>query len=341
MLVLYLLVLLVSVYGLGLRKGTAPSDALSIEQCNAIKGISILLVFISHASQYVAASGYQYSMVGDDVFLQIKSFIGQLCVVMFFFYSGYGTELSIEQKGKQYVAKMPKRRVLTTLINFDIAVILFFVANLLLGNSFPMSRLVMSLFAWDSVGNSEWYIFDILALYAISFISSSLTANTLIRFGLVLSMSFLLILGLYMFKGSWWYNTILAYPAGVFVAMNKEKALGLISKHYWAILFGAIIVFAVLWLFRKTNVIIYNAASIAFAISVVVLTCKVRIQNQCLMWLGTQLFPLYIYQRLPMMTMNQLCPPIVALCPVIFVLSSFVVTLPIAFLYKYWKVTCQ
>ncbi len=92
MLVLYLFVFLISVYGLGLRKDPTNGEVLSIEQCNAIKGISILLVFISHASQYVSASDYHYSMLGDDVFLGIKSSIGQLCVVLFFFYSGYGTE---------------------------------------------------------------------------------------------------------------------------------------------------------------------------------------------------------------------------------------------------------
>ena len=175
MLVFYLLVILISVYGLGFRKDSTLGDALSIEQCNAIKGISILLVFISHASQYVSASDYQYSMIGDDLFLCIKSSIGQFCVVMFFFYSGYGTEWSIERKGKQYIKEMPKRRLLTTLINFDIAVVLFFIPNLLLGNRIPLTRFIMSLFAWDSVGNSEWYIFDILMLYIVTYISSSVS----------------------------------------------------------------------------------------------------------------------------------------------------------------------
>ena len=154
MLVLYLVVLLISAYGLGLRKDSTHGEALSIEQCNAIKGISILLVFISHASQYVTISGYPYSLVGDDLFLQIKSAIGQLCVVMFFFYSGYGIERSIATKGEQYVRNMPKRRLLTTLINFDIAVVVFLIANLLLGTRVTLTRFVMSLFAWNPIRTS-------------------------------------------------------------------------------------------------------------------------------------------------------------------------------------------
>ena len=339
MLVLYLVVLLISAYGLGLRKDSTHGEALSIEQCNAIKGISILLVFISHASQYVTTSGYSYSMVGDNLFLQIKSAIGQLCVVMFFFYSGYGIERSIATKGEQYVRNMPKRRLLTTLINFDIAVVIFLIANLLLGTRVSLSRFVISLFAWDSIGNSEWYIFDILVLYAISYISSLMTSNPGIRFGLVLSMTVLLIVVLQVFKGSWWYNTLLAYPAGVLLAMNKERVVEQITKHFWSILLGLFMLSAALLIFRKSHVIVYNAASVAFAFMVVTLTFRIRIQNRCLIWLGTQLFPLYIYQRLPMMAINELHPSMIRLYPLLFVFSSLLITILITFSYKYWKVS--
>lgn len=341
MLVFYLLVLLISVYGLGLRTDSARGEALSIEQCNAIKGISILLVFISHASQYVSASGYQYSMFEDDVFLNIKSSIGQLCVVMFFFYSGYGTELSIERKGKQYVKDMPRRRVFTTLVNFDIAVFVFVIINLLLGVRMPVSRVVMSLFAWDSIGNSEWYIFDILALYVITYISSLVVTSNKIRLCLILTMTLLLVLALYFLKGSWWYNTLLAYPAGVFLAMNKERFVKLMTNHYWPVLFLLVALFFVLFVFKKANVLVYNAASVAFAFGVVALTFRIRIQNRFLIWLGAQLFPLYIYQRLPMLTIKELNPSMIVHYPVVFYLFSFFVTIVIAMSYKYWRVSCR
>lgn len=341
MLIFYLLVLLISICGLGLRNNSTHYEALSIEQCNAIKGISILLVFISHASQYVSASGYYYSMLGDNVFLSIKSFVGQFCVVMFFFYSGYGTELSIAKKGKRYVKDMPRRRILTTLINFDIAVIIFFIANLLLGIKLSSTRVVLSLFAWDSIGNSEWYIFDILALYVITYISSLVTSSNRIRFCLLLSMTFILILVLYILKGSWWYNTLLAYPAGVFMAMNKDRTLNLMRNHFWTVLFSLTALFFVLFIFRKSNVLVYNAASVAFAFLVVLLTLRIRIENRFLIWLGTQLFPLYIYQRLPMMTINELSPSIITLYPIVFFIASFLVTTVIAYFFKYWKVSCR
>ena len=339
MLVFYLFVLLISIYGSGFRKDSTNGEALSIEQCNAIKGISILLVFISHASQYVSASGYQFSMPGDDVFLIIKSSIGQLCVVMFFFYSGYGIQWSIKKKGKLYVKDMLKRRILTTLVNFDIAVVFFVITNLLLGNEMPLKRVLMSLFAWDSTGNSEWYIFDILSLYAITYISSLMTSNNRIRFCLLLSMTLILIYVLYLLKGSWWYNTIFSYPAGVFMAMNKERLIGLVKKYFWPILFGLIALFLFLWVFRKSNHMIYSTASVAFAFGIVALTTRIRIQNRYLIWLGMNLFPVYIYQRLPMLTLNELCPSLVSVYPIAFYLISFLITIIIAASYRFWRLS--
>ena len=341
MLVFYLLVLLISIYGSGLRQNPTNGETLSIEQCNAIKGISILLVFISHASQYVSASDYQYSMLGDDVFLGIKSSIGQLCVVMFFFYSGYGTEWSIARKGKQYVKDMPRRRILTTLINFDLAVVVFVITNLLLGNEMPLKRVLMSLFAWDSVGNSEWYIFDILSLYTITYITSQLTSNNRIRFGLLLSMTLVLVYLLYVLKGSWWYNTLLAYPAGVYMAMNKDKLINLVSNYFWPVLLVLMTLFFTLWTYKKSSVLVYNAASVVFAFLIVVLTSRIRIQNRFLIWLGMNLFPLYIYQRLPMLTINELCPPLVSVYPIAFYLISFLITIIIAASYRFWRLSCR
>lgn len=44
--------------------------------------------------------------------------------------------------------------------------------------------------------------------------------------------------------------------------------------------------------------------AIAFALIVVMLTMKIRIGNSVLQWFGENLFPLYIYQRLPMIALQ-------------------------------------
>lgn len=52
--------------------------------------------------------------------------------------------------------------------------------------------------------------------------------------------------------------------------------------------------------------IVYNMRSILFSLLVVMLTMKVKIGNRPLYWLGLNLFPLYIYQRIPMIVLYEI-----------------------------------
>ena len=61
--------------------------------------------------------------------------------------------------------------------------------------------------------------------------------------------------------------------------------------------------------------------------------------NRFLIWLGVNLFPLYIYQRLPMLTINELCPSVVSVYPIAFYFASFLITIIIAASYKYWRIS--
>ena len=76
MILLYIAIVLLSLIGIGWRREEDSGQCLSIQQCNAIKGISILLVFVSHANQYISANGYDYLMLGDNLFFAINKGIG-------------------------------------------------------------------------------------------------------------------------------------------------------------------------------------------------------------------------------------------------------------------------
>ena len=234
MILLYIVIILLSAVGIGWRREVGQS--LSIQQCNAIKGISILLVFVRHATQYVNGHGYGYSMLGDQWFLAINEAMGQLCVVMFLFYSGYGTELSILNKGENYAKRIPKRRCLTTLLNFDVAVIVFLVVSLLIGRTVTLSKFCLALTGWESIGNSNWYIFDIILCYFISFLATRIATSAPNRFLAILVLTLLLIGALYVLKPFWWYDTLLAYPAGALVAWRKDWFFKLVRKRYWVVL---------------------------------------------------------------------------------------------------------
>lgn len=131
-----------------------------------LKGIFILLVFFSHFNSYSSFTNYS-----DLIYVKIVSLIGQAMVAMFMFYSGYGMMESIKNKGKSYISDMPRKRIFSTWLHFACIVAIYAILATVIGNEISFGQLMLSFISLDSVGNSNWYIFDILCLYLIICIS--------------------------------------------------------------------------------------------------------------------------------------------------------------------------
>ena len=70
-----------------------------------------------------------------------------------------------------YKKNFLRNRVLKILIHFDIAVLLYIILQFSLGKRYHFGEYMGSLIGWNTVGNSSWFIFDILALYVIFYFS--------------------------------------------------------------------------------------------------------------------------------------------------------------------------
>ena len=171
MVVFLLLFIVLCLWHIHYTKEGFYDDFLSVDKTNAIKGIFIVVVFINHIKEYYVKTGADLSHWYDSAFFIPAKAFGQLMVVMFLFYSGYGVYESIKKKGDDYVRNIPRKKVLNTLVNFDIAVIIFACAGLLIGSKIDFLSFLLSLIAWDAVGNSNWYIFCIIACYTFTYIS--------------------------------------------------------------------------------------------------------------------------------------------------------------------------
>lgn len=100
MAVFLILLLLVFFYEIQIaNKGDNP-DFLTKSKTDAIKGIFIVIVFINHIKEYYIQAGADLSAWYDKAFFLPASALGQLMVVMFLFYSGYGVVESIKKKGE-------------------------------------------------------------------------------------------------------------------------------------------------------------------------------------------------------------------------------------------------
>ena len=273
-------------------------DYISKDGTAAVKGCFLILVFVCHLTQYITAWNNW-----DFVFLRFTKGLGQLVVAMFLFYSGYGVTLSAKNKGIDYVKRIPKHRFLSVLIQFDIAVLLFLITKLILGWKFSLKTTLLSLIGWSSLGNSNWYIFAILVLYLISFLSFFIFRKSPVcSAALSTVLIAALVLGLKQCKEYWWYDTLICYAMGIWFAVLKDPIENLLSKKYVTesllLLFAA--AFFISYRYIHVRFLCYEISAVLFTVMILLFTRKVSVQNRVIKYLGDHLFSLYILQRLPM-----------------------------------------
>lgn len=351
MIVFFFIILIIALWGVSYRNNEYErSQYLSKNSTNAIKGICILLVFLRHGNQYIYESGYEYSAIGDKIFALTDGLLGQLIVVMFLFFSGYGVICSIHKKGKDYVKHIPKRRALTTLINFDVAIVCFIILAIIMGTPLSYKQVLLSFLCWEEVGNSNWYIFVIIACYLSTWIAFSLCGykenkqrNNLLAIAITFVILLIVLFSLVKSgKARCWYDTILVYPLGLLYGELKGEIESFINKRHnyiFILLFSIIIfVFSYVTLFideTSTYSLVFKETGwclrVLSAISITLLTMmRIKVENRALIWLGSNLFPLYIYQRLPMIIIASY----ITCNPYVFFAMSFIITCAIVPIYK-------
>lgn len=273
-------------------------DFFSQQHTTPIKGIFTVLILYSHIRGYITMTDswatISYNAVLDH--------LGQLIVAIFFFYSGFGIWESFKRK-PDYVNSFFKKRFLKTLLHFDIAVAFFILVQLIVPITYTTKQYFLCWIGWESVGNSNWFIFVILALYIIALISMRLQKS--IGRGAILSIGLLtavlwIWLRILMNQPSWWVDTMAAFPLGVVVSNYKNSIMRLLGKRRapYIVLGAAIVLFSAAYM--RFGIDIYGGVTCLFCCVVVLFSSVVTIGNPALIWLGKNAFTVYIIQRLPM-----------------------------------------
>lgn len=296
-------------------KITAPGqynrEYMSRDMTAQTKGIFVILVLLGHAVTYIQTNG-----AVDELYLQLKNHLGQMVVVMFFFYSGYGMMKSILNKKYDYVRGIPARRFLPVFVNFVIAVLLFVLVNLMLGKTFPVSTILWSLIGWSSVGNSNWYMFVVFVAYILMFLSflplrwfkkspAVYLCTALFTVLIVVFVFWEIRTGL----PSWWYDTVFLMPVGCWFALLQKPIETVMMKNDYMYALACsllLLVYAVSFERRYSGKIEYLTIwAVAFTLTVVCFTMKVSFHSQVFAWFGRHVFSVYILQRIPMMILSK------------------------------------
>ena len=300
MIILFLILLAVILYGI--RFSSYHEDYMAPGSTNAIKGAFAVIILYSHMRGYIVLSDSIY----DQAYVIILKCFGQLMVALFLFYSGFGIMESVRKK-PQYFSKFPRNRIFKTLLHFDIAVLAFVAMMGILGYRYPTINYITCWIGWESVGNSNWFIFDILALYSLTYIAhillrtsaSPTSPSKLCLITSVMSIVLWLFLKFYG-KDVYWYDTILTYPLGMWYSLYRAPIESLLSRKKTSIIIiAAVSVISISWHYVFSHDPI-GIGSCLFCMFTVCLSAKVKINNAILQWLGTHAFSIYVIQRLPM-----------------------------------------
>ncbi len=304
MLLFFLVYIIICLYGI--RFCTQGNENyLSIDTTTSIKGIFILLVFFSHFNSYVSLTSQT-----NLIYRSIVGLFGQAMVTLFLFYSGYGVMESIKKKGIDYIDSFPCKRILATLFRFDCAVLLFLIVGVIFGSQYSLEQIILSLLGWETLGNSNWYIFVILVLYFITYLAFKLikTKNYIVQVIVITVITCVLIVicRRYNIKPMHWYDTALCYTVGMFYSLLRKYIDSVFRKNImWFVLLialaGTFIVFK-----SHGSTAAYLLSNIVFALIVVCFTMRFHIGNRILNWCGDNLFELYILQRIPMIVFKNL-----------------------------------
>lgn len=286
-------------------------DYASPRETGAIKGVFVFLILFSHVRQYTNIA----MSPANAPFVKFFRALGQLIVVAFLFYSGYGVACGIRNK-KGYVRAMPVKRVLKTLVHFDTAVLLFAAVAAVMGKKIALKKVLLSLLCLDDCGNSSWFIFDIILLYLLTFSAFILVKKRVVLGTCLLTLfSLVAVFVIFKWKGAdqyWWYDSILCYPLGMWFALVKPLVDKLVLPDFnrWFACVssvGTVFSFAMYLLPRYNNSrLIFIPAALLFAALIVLVSMRVKISGPVLCWFGSRVFEIYILQRIPMTVLTRL-----------------------------------
>lgn len=229
--------------------------------------------------------------------------IGQLCVVPFLFFSGYGITERVKASGMDYVNGMPKKRVWPFYLNsLPVAVAWVIYGAFIPSIVYPYDALSQLTF-WRGIDFGPcWYNFCIIVLYLTTFVAFKVVRGKnaprwsecivwLLSLGYVLGMAWVRP------EEPWWFDTALAYPFGVTFSLHREQLIPLMRKTFWPLLlltFAAIVGFKML----PRHDLMHNVYGMCFMVFLLAIMLKVRFGNPVLNWIGARAFPIYMYHLL-------------------------------------------
>jgi len=257
-----LLIIFLMFYKIELKFGKNKffDDTLQITYTNKLRGISIILILLTHLSNRLNKNEKNIFFFYFDK--------GALYVGLFYFYSGYGLMKSIIHK-PNYLNYFFKNRMTSIYIPFLCFNCLQNTIYIIFGNDvFPVSQknqplnpnnisffnIIRCYLGFFLINESLWYIQSIIIYYLIFYFCFRLSGiNYLLGLLYILIVYlFIIILNIqrrdlwglgYFFSGRQWYKSMYSFPFGILIGIYDIKLIDWLKKQYN---FYIILIFSIL-----------------------------------------------------------------------------------------------
>ena len=278
-----------------IRVSPQQSSYLSQETAEQVRGLFTVLIFFSHYVQYFIENNVSKY---DSLYMSIRAHLEQAVVIPYLFYSGYGMTVSLIKKGKTYIGSVIRYRIPRVTLSMAIAVTLFLILKILKGEEIIKRQVLMSYIFWDSLGNSNWYIFGIIGEYFIFSIAFLLYRTRESKKSLFAGLALTTILTWAFViwiknqgKSSWWYNTLIMFPVGCWYAVFSDRIERMVQQSWTVYLKTAMIMVALYYLavlHRSQGLIWYSIWDMTFMGLVLLITMKIEFRSSILRFLGNR-----------------------------------------------------
>lgn len=269
---------------------------MSIAPCRSVRGFMAMFVILHHLSQQTEC-GY---------LMQMFRLFGNLPVSVFFFLSGYGL-MKKHLQSEKFCREILRRKLPLLLLPLLIALLICYILkqvtfSMQISPMFMMQQLING----DPILVIYWYMLLIPVLYLAFSLSSRFfpKQRSAPVFCMLLFTLIVILLGNHISLGQWWYNTCHLFTVGLIWAAFEDEISAFVKKYYWLCLIfsGALFLFVwqyfdllfALWPTQEMRLIISLVRNLAFTLSFIFVTMKLRFSNPILDTLGKVSLELYL-----------------------------------------------
>lgn len=272
---------------------------LSKDQTDCLKGIFAVLVLLHHVRA-------QMSCLNDTIIGMIFTAMGFLSVGVFLFFSGYGLETQFKKKGNNYIINMPYTRIIPFYGICVASILLYATERIIIGNYFSLKEFGQSFLFGRTIVQNGWFLQAIILVYFIYYIAHRLNfiKSSWLKLGILLVGY--MILCLMLNTSVTYFESILAFPLGIYISQNREAVYGWIFGKFKIIkclitctLFSVTLIVGSLGVLgEKFSVIFKMICVVFFSLLVIILSNSISFENSGTKFLGQIFCEIYVIQGL-------------------------------------------